>query len=169
MARMRSPSSLNVNITSVFALKRSRPRTTISPASNKFDRGDGVVFLTESVRGSLVLESLFKNVPKGLENSKAALNPATKEMPNGHRLDSRHELEEDSFFIQTIYLILGQLPWISPRGEKQGGVDCVAIHLPAKHSPRHKAGFFGEEGKLPIKLNDTEATLIKGLGKLYLR
>ena len=31
------------------------------------------------------------------------------------------------------------------------------------------AGFFGEEGKSPIKLNDTEAALIKGLGQLYLR
>ena len=58
-----------------------------------------MAFLTESVRGSLVLESLFKNVPKGLENSKAVKNPATKEMPNGHRLDLRHELEEDSFFM----------------------------------------------------------------------
>jgi len=68
------------------------------------------VFLTESVRGSLVLESLLKNVLNGVDSSKAVLNPATKEIPNGHRFDLRHELEEDSFFIQTIYVILEPLP-----------------------------------------------------------
>ena len=65
---------------------------------------------TESVRGSLVLESLLKKVLKGKYNSKAALNPATKEIPNGHRFELRHELEEDSCFIHTIYVILEPLP-----------------------------------------------------------
>jgi len=36
-------------------------------------------------------------------------------------------------------------------------------------SPVINGGFFGDEGKSPIKSNDTEATLIKGLGQLYLR
>ncbi len=56
-----------------------------------------------------------------------------------------------------------------PKRRKAGGADCVAIHLPAKHSPRQQWRVFGEEVKSPIKLNDIEATLIKGLGKLYLR
>ena len=35
--------------------------------------------------------------------------------------------------------------------------------------PVSNGGVFGDEGKSPIKSNDTEATLIKGLGQLYLR
>ena len=58
-----------------------------------------MVFLAESNRGSLVLESLSKNVLKGVHTSKVVLNPITKEIANCHRFDLRHELEEESFAI----------------------------------------------------------------------